>query len=101
MPLGITVPVARETITSLFNNSPLIGPPLKLNLKAQITNRNLTLHYGDNEAEEPVAAAVLPTGTSLPGPGSLERPWGQGPGQWLGDDPYHGLAALGAFHVQR
>lgn len=55
----------------------------------------------DGETGEQSPAAGLRAGLLLPGPGSLRAPWGLGPGQRLGDDPYHGLAALGALHVQR
>ena len=55
----------------------------------------------DNEAGEQSPAAGLRAGLLLPGLVSLGAPCGPGPRQWLGDDPYHGLAALGALHVQR
>lgn len=55
----------------------------------------------DGEAGEQSPAAGLRAGLLLPGPVSLGAPWGLGPRQRLGDDPYHGLAALGALHVQR
>lgn len=55
----------------------------------------------DDETVEQSPVAGLRAGLLLPGPGSLRAPWGLRPGQRLGDDPYHGLAALGALHVQR
>ena len=56
--------------------------------------------YRDNEADKQRPASRLCAGALFPGPGTLGRSWGLGPGQWLGDDPYHGLASLGALHVQ-
>lgn len=53
-----------------------------------------------DEAGEQGPAAGLRAAILLPGPGSLGRPRGPGPEQRLGEDPYHGLAALGALHVQ-
>lgn len=56
--------------------------------------------YSDDEADKQSPAAGLRAGALLHVPDSLGRSWGPGPGQWLGHDPYHGLAALGALHVQ-
>lgn len=77
--------------------------PCRLNLKPQVTLGNLCCM---------MTAMVRPVSRVLRlGCGVLAfcfqvlvpcgLPWGLGPGQRLGDDPYHGLAALGALHVQR
>lgn len=56
----------------------------------------------DDTMVRPVSspAAGLRAGLLLPGPGSCGL---LGLGAWTtaSDDPYHGLAALGALHVQR